>query len=43
MLDSIQTVFSNDNENLRKKLNLDFSPEVSFEKQVTFSLETSEV
>ena len=43
ILDSIQTVFSNDNDTLRKELNLDFSPKVSPEKQVTFSVKTPEV
>ena len=43
MLGSIQAVFINDNATLRKELNLDFSPKVSPEKQVTFSVETSKV
>ena len=38
-----RTVFNNDNDTLRKELNLDFSPEVSPEKQVIFSVETAEV
>ena len=43
ILGSIQAVFINDNATLRKELNLDFSPKVSPEKQVTFSVETSKV
>ena len=43
MLDSIHSVFTNDNDTLIKELNLDFSPKVSPEKQVTFSVETPEV
>ena len=43
ILDRIQTVFSDDNDTLKKELNLDFSPEVSPEEQVTFSVETLEV
>ena len=43
ILDSIQTVFSNDNDNLREELNLDFSPEICPGKQVTFSEEILEV
>ena len=43
ILNSIQTVFSNDNDTLRKELNLDFSPDVSLEKQVTLSVEIPEV
>ena len=40
---SIQTVLSNDNDTLRKILNLDFSPVVSPGKQVKFSVETHKV
>ena len=43
ILDSIETVFCNDNDTLRKELNLDFGLQVSPEKQVTFSVETPEV
>ena len=43
MLGSIGTVLSNDNDTSRKQLHLDFSPEVSPEKQVTFSVEIPEV
>ena len=43
ILDTIQKVFGNDNDTLRNELNLDFSPEVISEKQVTFSVETSRV
>ena len=43
ILDSIQTASCTDNETLRKELNIDFSPEVSPEKQVTFLVETPEV
>ena len=41
--DSIQTVFSNNIATLRKDLNLDFSHEVSTEKQVTFSVKVHNV
>ena len=41
--DSIQTVFSNNIATLRKDLNLDFSHEVSTEKQVTFSVKVPNV
>ena len=40
---SIRTVFSNENDTLKKELNLDFSLKVNPEKQVTFSVETSKV
>ena len=43
ILDSNQTVLCNDNDTLRKELNLDFSPKVSPEKQVTFSVKIPEV
>ena len=43
IIDSIQTVFSNDNDTLRKKINLDFNPEVSPDKQGTFLMETPKV
>lgn len=43
ILDNIETVFCNDNDTLRKELNLDFGLQVSPEKQVTFSVETPEV
>ena len=42
-LDKIQTVLISDNASFRKQLNLDFSPEVSPGKQVTFLMETPEV
>ena len=42
ILYSIHTVFSNDNDTLRKELNLEFSPEVSPEKQISSSVETPE-
>ena len=40
ILDSIQTVLSNNNDTLGRKINLNFSPKVCPEKQVTFSVET---
>ena len=43
ILESIQTVFSNGNDTLKKELNLDFSPEVSPEKRVIFSVETPKI
>ena len=43
ILDRIRKVFSDVNDTLRKELNLDFSSEVSPEKQVTVSVETPEV
>ena len=43
ILDSIKTIFSNDNDALRKKINLDVCPKVSPEKQFTFSVETPDI
>ena len=43
IVDSIQTVFSNENDTLKNELNLNFSLKVNPEKQVTFVVETPEV
>ena len=40
ILESIQKVFSNDKDILGNELNLDFSSEVSPEKQAIFAVET---
>ena len=42
-IDSNQAVSSDDKDTLTKELNLDFSSKVSPRKQVTFSVETSDV